>query len=224
MFNHSWSVFSPFSFFLFIFWIRSSQPAGSTPTKPAAVRTLSGEAHARCRRHPERLRLGLHSLSRTPVGSNQWSEWDELRDKNIVGFEPGRPALNSNEDNLTESRRNIFLSQAGLFFFLLYKWLTVYETIIKREMGQAWSAWAQAGMTNMSSVPTGLHVAKVLSSLWIVFLCSLSVFLPQVCPLSAKFLHLFFMQTNKRYSTFSPWICRFWSTGPFYAATQLKSC
>lgn len=101
------TVPSPF----ILFWMnRSPQPAGSTPTEHAAVWTLSGEAHARCRRHPERLRLGLHSLSRTPVDA----EWDELWDKHIVGFESGQPALNSSAG--VNKQKTIQQKVGGTFF------------------------------------------------------------------------------------------------------------
>lgn len=100
---------------------RPSQPAEPAAATQAASGTLPGEAHAHCRRHPGRLRLGLHRLNWAVGVTEGWREKRlEMRDVWWqVRHGTGRPApfhlCEKPEDNPTENTNVIFLILLAFF-------------------------------------------------------------------------------------------------------------
>lgn len=125
---------------------RSSQPAEPAAATPAASGALPGETHARCGRHPGRLRLGLHRLNWAAGGTERMKRetYDDRWGMELAD-------LLSPEDNPTENKREVIFLILLAFFLSWYKWMLSFKTIIKKKKTRLTQDWTKPRCKHTSS-------------------------------------------------------------------------
>lgn len=123
-----------------LFMFRPPQPAEPAAAAQAASGTLPGETHAHCRRHPGRLRLGLHRINWAAGGTEGRGgrDWGWKRDMwRQVRYGTGRPApltcvqKQKTIQQKTKNAESFFWSCWPFLFW--YKRMVSLKTIIHKK-------------------------------------------------------------------------------------------